>query len=148
MSQSNECTTFAEGIAHPNEKILAKEILEGKVMGEFSLGFDQVQVDAMTEKLKGAGCFQVEEEAPAEEVEETEDSETVDGSDDDASDTDEASDTTEDASDSADASEGDADAEKEAEASNSPDEQAQPEEAVDPTNGQTAQEGEGQLIQA
>ncbi len=86
---SNECITFAEGIAHPNEKILAREILEGKKVGEFSLDFDQAQADAMTERLKGGGCFpdpvdapveeetSVEEETPDEDTESTDDEETV-----------------------------------------------------------------------
>ncbi len=71
---SNECLKFTEGIAHPNEKVLAKEILEGKKVGEFSLSFDQAQVDAMTERLKGGGCFPDPvddapvEEAPAEDA--------------------------------------------------------------------------------
>lgn len=73
---SNQCREFVDGIQHPNERVLAKEILEGKTVGEFSLAFDQSQVDAMTDRLRGAGCFdkptptpaELAEEEPAEEV--------------------------------------------------------------------------------
>lgn len=68
---SKQCLEFVDGIQHPNEKVLAQEILAGKKVGEFSLGFDQSQVDAMTDRLKGAGCFAPAEDvqaAPAEEV--------------------------------------------------------------------------------
>ncbi len=65
-NKSKVCLAFVDGIAHPNEKVLAEEILQGKKVGEFSLDFDQGQMDAMTERLKGAGCFDpVEPEEPA-----------------------------------------------------------------------------------
>ena len=56
-NKSKACEVFVDGIAHPKEKVLAEEILQGKKVGEFSLDFDQIQVDAMTSRLEGAGCF-------------------------------------------------------------------------------------------
>lgn len=77
---SNECLKFTEGIAHPNEKVLAKEILEGKKVGEFSLSFDQAQVDAMTERLKGGGCFpDPVEDAPVADTAQPEEAPKADG---------------------------------------------------------------------
>ena len=56
-NKSKAREVFVDGIAHPKEKVLAEEILQGKKVGEFSLDFDQIQVDAMTSRLEGAGCF-------------------------------------------------------------------------------------------
>jgi len=60
---------FAEAIAHPHEKVLAMELLEGKVTGEFSMDFDKAQAEAMEARLRENGCF-VEEEVPEAPVEE------------------------------------------------------------------------------
>jgi len=59
MEETNEvskCEEFLNGIVHPNEQILAREIMEGKKLGEFSLSFDQAQIDTMTNSLKQVGC--------------------------------------------------------------------------------------------
>lgn len=69
VEHSKACMAFAEGIQHPNEKTLAMELLEGKSKeGDFSLGFDQSQIDSMRARLIGAGCDTLSEEV--EEVEE------------------------------------------------------------------------------
>ena len=53
---SNACTAFADEIQHPNERVLAQEILAGaRVAGDFSLGFDHSQVVSMTNRLISAG---------------------------------------------------------------------------------------------
>ncbi|HEC32794.1 MAG TPA: hypothetical protein ENI63_00860 [Candidatus Kaiserbacteria bacterium] len=73
MEETNEvskCEEFLNGIVHPNEQILAREIMEGKKLGEFSLSFDQAQIDTMTASLENVGCEFVKDGNDA--VEETE----------------------------------------------------------------------------
>lgn len=57
-TKATKCEEFLNGIVHPNEQILAREIMEGKKVGEFSLSFDQAQIDTMTSSLENVGCLE------------------------------------------------------------------------------------------
>lgn len=98
-TEMTSCEKFLEGIVHPNERILAREIMEGKRKeGEFSLSFDQAQIDTMVASLAHVECeFDVSDgDTTDEEIEEKEeevigkDTDTVD----EATDTDTAKDVT------------------------------------------------------
>ncbi len=59
----SECDKFLNNIAHPNEQILAREIIEGKKLDatdpedRFSLAFDKEQIASMTLSLENIGCI-------------------------------------------------------------------------------------------